>query len=180
MAPCLLVLEDLDSLITPENRSYFLNELDGFAANVGIVTLATTNHPERLDPAILDRPSRFDRKYPFDLPGPAERVSYLRMWNDTLQEALRLSEPEIAHLAELTPGFSFAYLKELVLSSTMRWIACPQPGGMVMFMTAQAMALREQMSSLREAGLEEGEREGEPRTRQITPSGARRGRPRRR
>src|SRR5205085_9034892 len=67
-APCILVLEDLDSLVTPRNRSFFLNELDGFAANIGIVTLATTNHPERLDPSILDRPSRFDRKYPFDLP----------------------------------------------------------------------------------------------------------------
>jgi hypothetical protein len=178
MAPCLLVLEDLDSLITPENRSYFLNELDGFAANVGIVALATTNHPERLDPAILERPSRFDRKYPFDLPGPAERTSYLRMWNDTLQEALRLSEPEIAHLVELTFGFSFAYMKELVLSSTMRWIAWPQPGGMIMFMTAQAMALREQMSSLRDGSPDE--KEDEPRARQIVPSGARRARPRRR
>ena len=69
-SPCLLVLEDLDSLITDENRSFFLNELDGFAANAGILTIATTNHPGRLDPAILDRPSRFDRKYHFGLPGP--------------------------------------------------------------------------------------------------------------
>lgn len=28
-APCLLILEDLDSLITDENRSFFLNEVDG-------------------------------------------------------------------------------------------------------------------------------------------------------
>jgi ATP-dependent 26S proteasome regulatory subunit len=62
-------------------RTNFLNELDGFAANIGIVTLATTNHPERLDPAILDRPSRFDRKYPFDLPEQPERHAYIVMWN---------------------------------------------------------------------------------------------------
>ncbi|HEX6478890.1 MAG TPA: ATP-binding protein, partial [Ktedonobacteraceae bacterium] len=31
-APCILVLEDLDSLVTSQNRSFFLNELDGFAA----------------------------------------------------------------------------------------------------------------------------------------------------
>jgi SpoVK/Ycf46/Vps4 family AAA+-type ATPase len=74
-APCILVLEDLDSLLTQQNRSFFLNELDGFAANVGIVTLATTNHPERLDPSILDRPSRFDRKHPFDLPELPERLA---------------------------------------------------------------------------------------------------------
>src|SRR5262249_40857597 len=51
--PCVLVLEDLDSLVSGQNRTFFLNELDGFAANAGIVTLATCNHPEQLDPAIL-------------------------------------------------------------------------------------------------------------------------------
>jgi hypothetical protein len=78
-APCVLVLEDLDAQLTPQNRSFFLNELDGFATNGGILTLATTNHPERLDPAVLDRPSRFDRKYPFDLPERPERQAYLAL-----------------------------------------------------------------------------------------------------
>ena len=52
-APCILVLEDLDSLINANNRSFFLNELDGFAANTGVVALATTQPsraPRRLDP----------------------------------------------------------------------------------------------------------------------------------
>jgi len=34
MAPCLLILEDLDSLIDEQVRSYFLNELDGLESNV--------------------------------------------------------------------------------------------------------------------------------------------------
>lgn len=72
-APCLLVLEDLDSLVKNEHRSLLLNELDGFAANTGIVTLATTNHPERLDPALIERPSRFDRKYLDRRPAAAAR-----------------------------------------------------------------------------------------------------------
>src|SRR5581483_5198304 len=91
-APCLLVLEDLDSLLTTHNRSFFLNELDGFAANAGIVTLATTNHPERLDPSILDRPSRFDRKYPFEIPEQDERLAYITLCNETLKLSLRISE----------------------------------------------------------------------------------------
>jgi SpoVK/Ycf46/Vps4 family AAA+-type ATPase len=45
--------------------------------NTGVVVLATTNHPENLDTAILDRPSRFDRKYNFDLPAEAERLAYI-------------------------------------------------------------------------------------------------------
>ncbi|HEY7419155.1 MAG TPA: ATP-binding protein, partial [Ktedonobacteraceae bacterium] len=146
-APCILVLEDLDALLTPQNRSFFLNELDGFAANIGIVTLATTNHPERLDPAILDRPSRFDRKYPFDLPAQAEREAYLAMWNTNLQETLRVSDATIVQLAKATEDFSFAYLKELFLSSMMRWIAHPQQDTMEHTLISQVNVLHEQMLS---------------------------------
>jgi len=146
-APCMLVLEDLDALLTSHNRSFFLNELDGFAANIGIVTLATTNHPERLDPAIVDRPSRFDRKYPFDLPELAERLAYINMWNASLKPALRLSEEGTGKLAELTEGFSFAYLKELFLSSMMRWIARSEEGTMEQTMVGQVSVLHEQMIS---------------------------------
>lgn len=35
-APCLLVLEDLDSLVESSTRSYFLNEVDGLSSNDGI------------------------------------------------------------------------------------------------------------------------------------------------
>lgn len=146
-APCVLVLEDLDSLITPRNRSFFLNELDGFAGNTGILTLATSNHPERLDPAIIDRPSRFDRKYPFDLPEIEERRTYIDMWNQTLQPELCLLEDGIARIAEETDAFSFAYLKELFLSATMRWIGSSRPGAMDEVMAEQVAVLREQMSS---------------------------------
>src|SRR6266516_3416746 len=146
-APCILVLEDLDSQLTPQNRSFFLNELDGFAANVGIVTLATTNHPERLDPSILDRPSRFDRKYPFDLPEQPERHSFIVMWNATLKPALRISDGAAVKITEMTEGFSFAYLKELFLSSMMRWIAKPQQDSMEQVMIGQVDVLRDQMVS---------------------------------
>jgi len=153
--PCVLIFEDLDSLLDDGNRSFFLNELDGFAANTGIVTLATTNHPEKLDPAILNRPSRFDRKYHFDLPGPEGRREYLGLWNGQLQPAMRLEEPALQRLAARTVDFSFAYLKELVLSSMMRWIN--SPGDMEKLMEAQVVVLREQMSSAVEPPPEQGE-----------------------
>ncbi len=145
--PCVLLLEDLDSLLTSQNRSFFLNELDGFAANIGVVTLATTNHPERLDPAILERPSRFDRKYTFGLPEQAERKTYIDLWNEALKPTLRLSEVEMAKLTVLTEGFSFAYLKELFVSSKMRWIAHPEHGTMGEVMSIQVDKLREQMGA---------------------------------
>ena len=140
--PCFLVLEDLDSMIDDENRSFFLNELDGFESNTGLVVLATTNHPDRLDPAILNRPSRFDRKYYFNLPAADERRAYIVAWNNTgiveiktgtsgdrlngeacPHAKLRLSEPAIAEVVQQTENFSFAYMKELFLSATMQWMS---------------------------------------------------------
>jgi SpoVK/Ycf46/Vps4 family AAA+-type ATPase len=145
--PCILVLEDLDSLLTDRNRSFFLNELDGFAANTGVVVLATTNHPDRLDPAILDRPSRFDRKYYFELPEPSERLTYVQKWNDSLEKDLRLTTDGISQVVDMTEGFSYAYLKELFLSSMMRWISSPAADAMDTIMFAQASLLREQMAA---------------------------------
>ncbi len=161
-APCILVMEDLDALIDDGNRSFFLNELDGFRKNEGVLVVATTNHPDRLDPAIVDRPSRFDRKYHFDLPAVPERAAYLRWWNGLLEEPLRLTEAGVASVAESTDGFSFAYLKELALASTMAWMN-GAGRGMDATMIAQVAGLREQMASARpaappqpdvEAGLE--------------------------
>ncbi|HLZ57735.1 MAG TPA: AAA family ATPase [Ktedonosporobacter sp.] len=161
-APCILVLEDLESLLNAQNRAFFLNELDGFAANEGVITLATSNHPERLDPAILDRPSRFDRKYPFNLPELPERLDYITMWNASMKEALRLSDEGVAKLAELTEGFSFAYLKELFLASMMRWISNQQESSMEQVMTGQVTTLHEQMITAHAqavAALDEAEKQ---------------------
>lgn len=43
-APCLLVFEDLDSLVTESVRSYFLNEVDGLEQNDGILMVGSTNY----------------------------------------------------------------------------------------------------------------------------------------
>jgi ATP-dependent 26S proteasome regulatory subunit len=122
-APCVLVFEDLDAMIDDQNRAFFLNELDGFESNTGLVSLATTNHPDRLDPAILNRPSRFDRKYYFNLPAASERSAYIAAWNKQLQRELRLSESTMFAVVQQTEDFSFAYLKELFVSATMHWMS---------------------------------------------------------
>jgi SpoVK/Ycf46/Vps4 family AAA+-type ATPase len=160
--PCLLVLEDLDSMIDDENRSFFLNELDGFASNTGLVVLATTNHPDKLDPAISDRPGRFDRKYYFNLPSAAERLAYVELWNKQLQLELRLSTTAAEEVVQHTENFSFAYLKELFVSSTMKWItrqgelmeskasfksALPESARMDEIVLEQAHQLRKQLAS---------------------------------
>lgn len=140
--PCLIVMEDIDSLIPKTARSFFLNEMDGFAQNTGVIVLATTNYPERLDPAIIDRPSRFDRKYHFDLPQAAERLRYLQT---KLHDDAKLTAAGCEQVAAATEGFSFAYLKELVLSSLVEWIDNPLPGQMDEVMRNRATILQAQM-----------------------------------
>ncbi len=51
-APCYLVFEDLDSIVSDGVRSYFLNEVDGLQSNDGIFMIGSTNHLDRLDPGI--------------------------------------------------------------------------------------------------------------------------------
>jgi hypothetical protein len=146
-SPCLLVLEDLDTLVDKDNLSFFLNEMDGFAANEGILTVATTNHPEKLDSALLDRPSRFDRKITFALPGLPERHRFLALANERVDGEMRLSETDLDEVALATDGFSFAYLKELCLSATMSWMRSRQPGSMGREMLDQVETLRYQMKT---------------------------------
>lgn len=115
MAPCSLIFEDLDSLVTDKTRSYFLNEVDGLESNDGILMIGSTNHLDRLDPAISKRPSRFDRKYFFKIPGFEERTAYAKFWRQKLLATDLVDFPEelCPIIATLSEGFSFAYMKEL-------------------------------------------------------------------
>ncbi|RVX75659.1 hypothetical protein B0A52_00015 [Exophiala mesophila] len=118
-APCYLVFEDLDSLVTDEVRSFFLNAVDGISDNQGILMVGSTNHLERLDPGIAKRPSRFDRKYLFSNPNLDQRVQYNRFWQNKLKSNKDLEFPEeiVQAAAKITDGFSFAYIQEAFVSA---------------------------------------------------------------
>ena len=143
LAPCVVVLEDLDSLVDDENRSFLLNELDGFAVNDGLLTIASTNHPERLDPSLLHRPSRFDRKYRFDLPEAGLRRRYLEAWAHRL--ASPIPEGVFDEAVEQTAGFTFAYLKEVGLSTQMQWVSEGQTRPIGEVLSSVVAALKEEI-----------------------------------
>lgn len=52
-SPCLLIMEDIETIVMKETRSYFFNEVDGLASNNGILMLASTNYLDKLDPGRL-------------------------------------------------------------------------------------------------------------------------------
>ncbi|KAK0712329.1 P-loop containing nucleoside triphosphate hydrolase protein [Apiosordaria backusii] len=118
-APCYLIFEDLDSLVTDGVRSYFLNEIDGLKSNDGIFIVGSTNHLERLDPGLSKRPSRFDRKYFFPDPNLDQRVAYCKFWQGKLKSNKDLDFPDklCKAIAEITDGFSFAYIQEAFVAA---------------------------------------------------------------
>ncbi|KAK6209443.1 hypothetical protein LQW54_006296 [Pestalotiopsis sp. IQ-011] len=119
LAPCYLVFEDLDSLISDAVRSYFLNEVDGLKSNDGIFIVGSTNHLERLDPGISKRPSRFDRKYFFPNPNLEERVAYCHFWQGKLTDNKEIDFPDklCKAIADITDKFSFAYMQEAFVAA---------------------------------------------------------------
>ncbi|RDL42237.1 p-loop containing nucleoside triphosphate hydrolase [Venustampulla echinocandica] len=119
MAPCILIFEDIDSLVNVAVRSYFLNEVDGLESNHGILMIGSTNHIERLDPGIAKRPSRFDRKYFFDVPNRDERVQYSEYWRHKLRNNDKVDFPKemCTRVADITGDFSFAYMKEAFVAA---------------------------------------------------------------
>jgi hypothetical protein len=93
------------------------------------------------------------------LPGCAERAAYLALWNGTLQEDLRICEKAQRVVVDVTEGFSFAYLKELYLSSMMQWISMSSGQPMEEVIWKQAALLRTQMTG---AGALEGSHTDSP------------------
>lgn len=124
-APCILILEDVETLVSGDARSFMLNQLDGIESNDGILVIATANDVSKLDAAILQRPSRFDAKYMFHLPDEDLRRRFAANWfgrkvgMDRLvfdSEKAEDFEALLDVVAASTEGWSFAFLKELFMS----------------------------------------------------------------
>lgn len=122
--PRIVVLEDVDSLICEHNRSNFLNALDGAVAanNHGTFFIATTNYLEKIDPALKDRPSRFDRVFVLKNPESSHRLTYFKKWfkGKTLK---KFTESDINFFIKKTDGFSYAQLKEVCLSTSLKMVS---------------------------------------------------------
>ena len=120
MAPCALILEDIETIVTANTRSYFFNEVDGLESNDGILMVASTNYLDRLDPGLSNRPSRFDRKYLFPLPNKHERTLYARFWQRKVHKSdakIPFPEEMCDAIADITADFSFAYMQEAFVAA---------------------------------------------------------------
>ena len=93
-----------------QTLNQLLVEMDGFAANQGVIVIAATNRPDILDSALL-RPGRFDRQVVVDIPDLKAREEILKVHarNKPLAEGVDLSV-----VAKSTAGFTGADLSNLL------------------------------------------------------------------
>jgi len=106
--PRIIIMEDIDG-VSDFHRSELLNFLDGIKPLNNTFVIATTNYPDKVDPGLVSRPSRFDRIYFIDKPNKINRKRLLKFY---FKEA---SDTELEEYACMTKGFSGAYFKELFI-----------------------------------------------------------------
>lgn len=114
-APAVLLFEDLDKLVNESEHlslSLFLNILDGLKVLDGVLVIATSNDPGKLDPALLHRPSRFDRVWRFSLPKYEQRLALLERKGATI-----FSRSALEEAANKSDGFSMAYVQEILVNA---------------------------------------------------------------
>lgn len=108
-------IDEVDTLIAPkktqsvssdEERGEFLQQLEG-AGRKNILVMATTNHLDSLDPAIV-RAGRFDYKIHFSNPDLSMRKNLLEQ---LFKEIPMESSIDLSKLAEKLEGWSMAEIK---------------------------------------------------------------------
>ena len=122
-APCIVFIDEIDAVGRQrgaglggghDEREQTLNqllvEMDGFGANEGIITIAATNRPDILDPALL-RPGRFDRQITVDRPDLRGRIAILKVHAKGKPLG---KDVDLETIAKKTPGFTGADLGNLL------------------------------------------------------------------
>jgi ATP-dependent 26S proteasome regulatory subunit len=122
LAPTIVFFEDLD-LFAGERlfaRSGVLGEilaqLDGFESNDGLIFIGTTNDLEAIDPAIRQRPSRFDVVLHLGLPSRGGRRKILAC----NLPAGAASDGLLDEAAAASDGFSGAQMREVAYLALQR------------------------------------------------------------
>ena len=116
----IMLLEDIDAAFVKRNKneegyvngvtfSGLLNALDGVASSEEIITFMTTNHPEKLDPAVM-RPGRIDY---IALVGNATEYQIRQMFLRFYPEETELCEQFVQKPIQLDIPISTAQLQGL-------------------------------------------------------------------
>ena len=135
-APCILFFDTIDALapkfgadqygtdVYQRILSQLLREIDNLRDVKGVILLAATNRPERIEPALL-RSGRFDYKIPFAKPDAAERAAILRL---CCKQVPLASDVDFEEFAGRTEGLTGADIESVCKKATLLAIAEFQEG----------------------------------------------------
>ncbi|KAI3966470.1 hypothetical protein MKW92_012215 [Papaver armeniacum] len=106
-----------------QERDATLNQLlvclDGFEGRGNVITIAATNRPDILDPALV-RPGRFDRKIYIPKPGQIGRIEILKVHARKKPIAEDVDYMAVASMAEGMVGAELANIIEVAAINMMR------------------------------------------------------------
>ena len=118
-APCIVFIDEIDAIGQKRNSGAYggndereqtlnqlLTEMDGFDDNTGVIILAATN-----------RPGRFDRRIPVELPDLAGREAILKVHAKKIKAA---EDVDFHTIARMTSGASGAELANIINEAALR------------------------------------------------------------
>jgi len=105
------VYEDIDALVQRFGEAGYLALLDGEHQIDNVISIATTNYPERLDRRFADRPSRFDTVKKIGMPSADARRAYF------MHAAPDMAGADLDGYVSKSHGFSIAHLKEMIIAT---------------------------------------------------------------
>ncbi len=128
-APSIIYFDEIDAISAGRGEyagtqvyasivNQILVEMDGIENRQGIVTIASTNRPDIVDPAFL-RPGRFDRLIYVEAPDFESRIKILEVHTKNMPLAEDIS---LKHIAQITEGYSGADLENVCREAGMQAI----------------------------------------------------------
>lgn len=133
--PAIIVLEDCD-LVAEErggdtNAALFetLEAMDGLDGDADITFILTTNRPDLLERALVERPGRVDLAVHIDKPDLAGRRQLFALYARQLVTAEQLSPAALESAAERTDGITASFTKEAIRRCVVRAAQHGRPPG---------------------------------------------------
>lgn len=115
--PIVVIMEDIDSILDNRSRTAVLNILDGVSKIEKIVYLATTNYPEKLEARIVNRPSRFDKRFNIGLPcSESRRIYFEFLFENIDEEVIQKVNYDLEKWVKDTADLTISHLRELFVA----------------------------------------------------------------
>lgn len=149
LSPCIVIFEDIDLITENRANDYYHNTKDNIMVDLlgvlsgsmeyqDIITIATTNHPEKLDAALAKRPGRFDNHIKVPMLDEETKLAILKLYLNKYTVEDTLQQEVISSMKESLSNYTLvgAHIEDYVKTSVKRAIVMGHPLSMEDFNTS--------------------------------------------